>query len=120
MADAIIAAIITGGISLIGIILTHINAQKKISSEFEQQNLKFQARSEMKDQKLEAKIEQLQALTDMKIEELTREVRMHNNFAQRIPVLESEIQSYNQRIPTLENEIKSNQQKITALESKIQ
>jgi phage-related protein len=33
------------------------------------------------------------AITDTKIEELTREVRLHNNFAQRIPVIENEIKT---------------------------
>ena len=43
-----------------------------------------------------------QAVTDAKIEELTREVRMHNNFAQRIPVMEEKIAVANHRIDDLE------------------
>lgn len=53
------------------------------------------SRSQM--QELTHKLEMAQAVTDTKLEELTREVRSHNNFAQRLPVLE-------QRVSTLEKE----------------
>ena len=45
-----------------------------------------------------------QAVTDTKLEELTREVRAHNNFAQRVPVLEEQIKVANHRIEDLEKE----------------
>ena len=45
-----------------------------------------------------------QAVTDTKLEELTREVRTHNNFAQRIPVLEEQMKVANHRIADLEKE----------------
>ena len=44
-----------------------------------------------------------QAVTDTKIEELTREVRLHNNFAQRVPVMEEQIKVANHRIADLEH-----------------
>lgn len=44
-----------------------------------------------------------QAVTDTKIEELTREVREHNNFARRMPVVESEIKHMNEDIHTLQS-----------------
>lgn len=44
-----------------------------------------------------------QAITDTKLEELTREVRRHNNFAERLPVLEEQIKVANHRIDDLEN-----------------
>lgn len=43
------------------------------------------------------------AVTDTKIEELTREVREHNNFARRMPVVEEQIKVMNHRISDLEN-----------------
>ena len=43
-----------------------------------------------------------QAVTDTKLEELTREVRAHNNFAQRVPVLEEQMKVANHRIADLE------------------
>ena len=44
-----------------------------------------------------------QAVTDTKLEELTREVRAHNNFAQRVPVLEEKVKVANKRIADLED-----------------
>lgn len=69
----IIAALITGGLALIGVIITCTVTSKKTKEEL----------------KTEFKV--AQAVTDTKIEELTREVREHNNFAKRIPVVENEI-----------------------------
>lgn len=51
---------------------------------------------------MDAKLEKAQAITDTKIEELTREVRIHNGFAQRIPVLEEKMSEANNRIKNLE------------------
>ena len=51
---------------------------------------------------VQAKLERAQAVTDTKIEELTREVRMHNNFAEKIPVMEEQIKVINHRIGDLE------------------
>lgn len=47
-----------------------------------------------------------QAVTDTKLDELTREVRKHNNFAERMPVLEEQIRVANHRIADLEEKIK--------------
>lgn len=44
-----------------------------------------------------------QAVTDTKLDELTREVREHNNFAQRVPVIEEQIKVANHRIEDLEH-----------------
>ena len=44
-----------------------------------------------------------QAVTDVKIEELTREVRKHNSFAEKIPVIEEQIKVANHRIDDLEH-----------------
>ena len=52
--------------------------------------------------KVTHQLEVAQAVTDTKIEELTREVRMHNNFAQKIPVLEEKMSVANHRIEDLE------------------
>lgn len=66
----IIVAIITGGLALLGVILSNKSTANKIQQQ----------------------IIVNQAVTDTKIEELTREVREHNNFAKRMPVVENEIQ----------------------------
>ena len=76
MVDAIVVALITGGLSLIGVIITNLAGQRRT----------------------EQRMATAQAVTDTKIEELTREVRAHNNFAQRVPVLEEQIKVANHRI----------------------
>ena len=82
MSEAVIVAIITGGLSLIGVIVSNNhNAQS-----------------------MDAKLDKQQAVTETKLEELTREVRTHNNFAQRVPVLEEQMKVANHRIADLEKE----------------
>ena len=78
--EAIITALITGGLTLIGTALTVSSGQKKTDH----------------------KLEMAQAVTDCKLDELTREVRLHNNFAQRVPVMEEQIKVINHRISHLE------------------
>ena len=82
MSDAIIVALITGGLSLSGVLISNIMAT----------------------QNMDAKLEKQQAITDTKLDELTREVRAHNNFAQRVPVLEEQMKVANHRISDLEKE----------------
>lgn len=80
MTETIIVAIITGGLSLLGVIITSNKTTREV----------------------QAKLDKQQAVTDTKLEELTREVREHNNFAQRVPVLEEQIKVINHRIADLE------------------
>ena len=78
--ESIISALVAGGLTLIGTVLTVSSGQKKT----------------------EQKLQTAQAVTDCKIDELTREVRLHNNFAQRVPVMEEQIKVINHRISDLE------------------
>ena len=80
--ENILGSIITGGLTLIGVVITTLSSNKKIENQLTTQ----------------------QAVTDTKIEELTREVRAHNNFAQRVPVLEEQMKVANHRLEDLENE----------------
>lgn len=82
MSEAIIVAIITGGLSLIGVIVSNNRTA----------------------QSMDAKLDKQQAVTETKLEELTREVQAHNNFAQRVPVLEEQMKVANHRIADLEKE----------------
>lgn len=84
MSDAIIVALITGGCAVITQIIIAIQTRKETFA-------KLDKNSELADARLEARLEKHQAVTDTKIEELTREVREHNNFAKRVPVLEEKI-----------------------------
>lgn len=81
MSDAIIVALITGGLSLLGVVITNLATARKT----------------------EAKIQTSQAVTETKLEELTREVRLHNNFAMRMPVVEEQIKVINHRLADLEH-----------------
>jgi hypothetical protein len=77
-------AIITGAFSLIGIIITCSVTNSKTRAD-----ISNELRESQNDLKQEFKVSQ--AVTNTKIEELTREVREHNNFAKRMPVVENEI-----------------------------
>lgn len=106
MSDAIRAALITGGIALLGIIVSTIIAnrnRREDQTKFVNELFaKLDKQSELADTRLEAKLDKSQAVTDTKLDELTREVRKHNNFAERIPVLEEQIKVANHRIDDLE------------------
>ena len=82
MSEAIVVALITGAISLIGTVLTILQTSKKTEESF--------------------KIHQ--AVIDEKIENLTREVRKHNNFAERLPVLEQKVSDINDRLKKVETQ----------------
>ena len=85
MSDAVFAAIITAGLSLIGTIITVLVANKQTIATLDK-------KSELSDTKLDAKLEKHQAVTDTKIEELTRKVEKHNNLIERTYKLEGEMQ----------------------------
>ena len=96
MSDTVIAVIITGVFSLLGQMLISYSASKDLYAKLDKQ-------SEISDQKLDAKLEKYQGVTDEKISELTRAVNKHNNFAERIPVMEAEEKRLNERIKILES-----------------
>ena len=54
---------------------------------------------------MDAKLDKAQAVTETKLDALTDEVRKHNNFAQRVPVIEEQIKVANHRIEDLERKI---------------
>lgn len=74
MTETIICALITGGLTLVGVLIAN---------------------------------EKTQAVTEEKLAELTREVREHNNFARRMPVVEEQIKVINHRIEDLESKEES-------------
>ena len=84
--ESIVVALITGGLSLIGVIITSRSSGKKVQQQ----------------------LEIAQAVTDTKIEELTREVQHHNGFADRVPILEEKMKVANHRIDDLEKERRRN------------
>ena len=80
MTEAVLVALITGGLSLSGVVVTCLATARKS----------------------EKNTAVAQAVTDTKIQELTREVRLHNGFAQRLPVVEEQIKIINHRLTDLE------------------
>lgn len=86
--ETVIGAVVTAVFALIGVIVTNIYSNREV----------------------EHKIEKAQAVTDTKVEELTREVREHNNFAKRVPVVEEQIKVINHRIKDIESEVRRNEE----------
>jgi len=82
MSEAVVIALITSLIPLIGTVLTVLFSAQKTDEKMRLQLAVFEA----------------------KLEELTREVRAHNNFAQRLPVVEEQIKSIDKRLNALEND----------------
>lgn len=80
MVESILTALVAGGLALIGTVITVAAASRKT----------------------EQHIKTHQAVTDEKIAELTREVREHNNFARRMPVVEEKIKNIECRVKNLE------------------
>lgn len=80
MGEGILAALITGGLSLVGVIVSGLLTAKKT----------------------ETAMKVNQAVTDTKLDELTREVREHNNFARRMPVVENDVKDLQRRVSALE------------------
>lgn len=91
--------IIVALIGFAGVILTQLLIARRTNSDVLS---KIEKQSELQDAKIDAKIDIYRAATDTKLEELTREVRDHNNFARRMPVLEEQIKVANHRIADLE------------------
>lgn len=85
---AVIPPLITGGLALVGVVITNRKTAREVR----------------------ANIEKNQAVTDTKLDELTREVREHNNFARRMPVLEEKMSVANHRISDLEEALKHDHQ----------
>ena len=80
MSEAILVAVITGGLSLAGVVITCLATASKTE--------RAQAVA--------------QAVTETKIDELTREVRTHNGFAEKIPVLQNDVETLKNRVDKLE------------------
>lgn len=91
---SIIVAVITSGGTLLGVIFSNSSANKKVVNDIKMENVK--STNEIK-----LELTKYKASTDEKIIELTREVREHNNFAKRMPVVENEIKHIEERMTEL-------------------
>jgi len=81
--EQIIVAVITGVATVVAVIITNSRSNRD----------------------MDAKLDKAQAVTETKLDALTDEVRKHNNFAQRVPVIEEQIKVANHRIEDLERKI---------------
>lgn len=84
MSEAVLVALITGGLTLIGVWIQNRTTINQIIAEQDKR----------------------QAVMESKLEELTREVRAHNGFAQRMPVVEAQINNLIKRVERLEDDCK--------------
>ena len=82
MPTEIIVAMITGGLALLGVVFSTRSSERRTQDS----------------------IRTAQAVTDARLEELTREVRLHNNFARRMPVVEEQIKILQHSLEKLEKE----------------
>ena len=80
MIETVLAAIITGGAPLGGVLISNNRHARD----------------------MESRLDRAQAVTETKLEALTREVRMHNELARRVPVLEEQIHSVSYRLKDVE------------------
>ena len=80
--ESIIVALITGGLALVGVVITNASANKQIEN-----NLKV-----------------AQAVTDTKIENLTNEVRRHNDFVTRVPLIEDRVERIEKKLERMDND----------------
>ena len=87
MNEAVLSSLVTGGLSLLGVIFSNLLTARRS----------------------ENALRTAQAVTDTKLEELTREVREHNGFARRMPVVEEQIKAIRHRVEELETHHKGNQ-----------
>lgn len=83
MADIVIVALITGGCSVVGVILTNIASNRNI----------------------EQQLEKAQAVTDVKLDQLTQEVRKHNSFGDRITTVENKVKEVADRVDRMDARI---------------
>lgn len=81
--EGIISALIAGGLALIGVIVTNISSNKQIENQ----------------------LATAQAVTDTKITNLTEEVKRHNEFWMKVPVLESRVDKLEEDVKEIQREI---------------
>lgn len=92
MSEAIIVAIITGGLALVGVIITNITGSQRMQHQLETTTAVLGAKVDnIKDQ----------------VDDLRSEVAKHNNFAGRVPVIEEQCKESNRRITAIEDQLKA-------------
>ena len=96
MSEAVIAAIISAGLALVGTVITVVKTNQATLAALDK-------KSELSDAKLEAELKKYTAVTDTKIEELTQKVEKHNNLIERVYKLEGRMNEAEHDIKDLKN-----------------
>lgn len=102
--ESIISAGIGGAVTLIVCLINNHFTHKKTLAEQNAHSKRLVQSQMAQTMEMEAKQQQTIAIIEYKLDELTREVREHNNFARRMPVVEEQIKVINHRIQDLEND----------------
>lgn len=109
VSEAVKVAIITGSLSIIGIIITAIfqviTTNNKITMEFEKQAAELQRQSEVADLKLQAKLENFQAVTNANIDELSKRVEKHNSVIERAYKLEQQTAIHTEQLKVVNHRL---------------
>lgn len=92
MSEAVLVALITGGLTLIGVFITNRKSNAELFAKLDKQ-------SELSDAKLEREI----AVVKTEIKNLSDEVYKHNSFAERVPILEEKAKAADRRLTDLEH-----------------
>ena len=102
MSEGILIALIPSLITLVGVIITNIVSSTNNNKKLLQENTKVISGIQKENAKvindIKLEITSYHASTDEKIKELTREVREHNNFAQRMPAVETKIDNIEEKV----------------------
>lgn len=104
MSEAIVVAIVGGMFTLAGVALTVWASFRKAAREQRESNAKMIAELKQRSDASDAKLDKEVALLRAEVDELMREVRQHNNFAQRMPAVEADIKNMKDQINRLESE----------------
>lgn len=104
--ESIISAVIGGVVTLTVCLINNHFTHKKTLSELKAHNEEIESKQTAQAMESEAKQQQTIAIIEYKLDELTREVREHNNFARRMPVVEEQIKVANHRIKDVEDALR--------------
>lgn len=96
--DAVIVALITGACAIIAQLIISKRSSQDLYAKLDKQ-------SELADKELDSKLEKWKAVIEVKIDSLTKSVEKHNNYAQRVPILEEKMSVANHRISDLEQKV---------------
>ena len=103
MSTEVWVALIGAAATIVTVIMQNRKNHQKMVDELKAQQQESLHQQQMASERADAKMSEAMAVMQQKIEDLTRETRKHNNFAEKIPVLEERIKVINHRLDDLED-----------------